>query len=282
MNQNDNWLSWEFPRKESNKIVFGWIPDLPDFRDYTFDKAYPAPRAVKALPNKVELDLSKFSPIEDQRNLGSCTANAAAGIIEYMEKVSKGVHIDVSRLFIYKVTRKLMGESGDTGAYLRDTLKAMRLFGALPEEYWPYITTTFDVEPTAYQYAIAGNFKSLGYFRVDQQGLSTTQILDSIKQRINKKLPMIFGFTCFSSLNSVKSDGIIPFPTAGEKVLGGHAVALVGYDDDQKLFKIRNSWGTSWGENGYGYLPYQYLTQGLMVDIWGVTKQDWVDTGVFN
>jgi C1A family cysteine protease len=282
MTTSNNWLSWEFPKKESDKIVFGWIPDLPDFRDFSFSKVVTTYKAPKTLPNKSELDLTKFSKVEDQKNLGSCTANAAAGIIEYMERMAKGNHIDVSRLFVYKVTRKLMNEVGDTGAYLRDTLKAMRLFGALPEEYWPYVTSTFDAEPTAYQYAIAGNYKSLSYFRVDQQGMTAEDILLSIKQRIQKRLPLMFGFTCFSSLNSVKADGIIPFPTAGENMIGGHAVLLVGYDDDKKLFKIRNSWGESWGEKGYGYLPYDYLLQGLMVDIWGVSKQDWVDTGVFN
>ena len=274
-------LSWGFPGRKDSGIKFGWRPDLPDHRDFTFEKAGgPAGKTAK-LPSISEIPVANFSPIENQRTLGSCTANAAASLVEYMQKKSKNTYIDASRLFLYKVTRKLMGEVGDTGAYLRDTMKAMRIFGALPEEYWPYTISTFDQEPTSFQYAIASNFKSVSYFRVDQAGMGPEDILLDIKKRIHKKIPLMFGFTCFSSLNTV-TDGNIPFPESGEKIIGGHAVTLIGYNDERKAFKIRNSWGEAWGDKGYGYLPYGYLTYGLMTDIWGVLKQEWVDTGVFN
>lgn len=269
------------PRSNTSKVKFGWKPDLPDHRDFTFAQAGGPSTKVTKLPSVCEIPTTLFSPIEDQRSLGSCTANAAAALIEYMQRKAKGTHIDVSRLFLYKVTRKLMGEVGDTGAYLRDTMKAMRIFGALPEEYWPYEITTYETEPTAYHYAIASNFKSVSYFRVDQTGLSASDLMQEIKSRIFKKIPLMFGFTCFSSIN-IAIDGNIPFPTAKERVVGGHAVALVGYNDEKKAFKIRNSWGESWGDKGYGYLPYEYLNQGLMTDIWGVLKQEWIDTGEFN
>lgn len=281
MSSNSLNLSWEIPTRQANKIKFGWKPDLPDHRDFTFAKAVDASDKITKLPTVYELPTTSFSSIEDQRSLGSCTANAAAAIIEYMQKKAKGNYIDVSRLFLYKVTRKLMGETGDTGAYLRDTMKAMRLFGALPEEYWPYETSTYEAEPTAYQYAIASNYKSVSYFRVDQISMSPSDIMTEIKTRIYKKIPLMFGFTCFSSLN-IAVDGNIPFPTANERVIGGHAVALVGYNDERKAFKIRNSWGSTWGQGGYGYLPYEYLNQGLMADIWGIIKQEWIDTGEFN
>ena len=281
MSSNPFNLSWEMPRKPLEKTKFGWKPDLPDHRDFTYSQAGGLSTKITKLPTICEIPTTFFSPVEDQRSLGSCTANAAASLIEYMQKRAKGVHVDVSRLFLYKVTRKLMGEVGDTGAYLRDTMKAMRLFGALPEEYWPYDTVTYEAEPTAYQYAIAGNFKSVSYFRVDQGGLNSTDLMLEIKSRIFKKLPLMFGFTCFSSLNTA-IDGNIPFPTSNERVIGGHAVALIGYNDERKAFKIRNSWGTQWGDKGYGYLPYEYLNQGLMTDIWGIIKQEWIDTGEFN
>jgi len=264
-----------------NRIKFGWRPGFSDIRDFTIEKIIPsAGKSRKRLPEKHILEENLFSPIEDQRDIGSCTANAAAGIIEYLEKKVKGTHIDVSRLFLYKVTRMLMGVTGDTGAYLRDTMKAMRLFGLLPESYWPYVPSTFDKEPTAFQYSIAANYKSLSYFRVDTPGMTQDQILLSVKQRLSKNIPLMCGFVCYSSLYSAQY-GVIPTPTNADTVIGGHAVTLVGYDDSRSLLKLRNSWGTSWGQNGYGWIPYSFVQNGLLFDIWGVLKQDWVDTGVF-
>ena len=261
------------------KSKLGWKRDLPDFRDFSLDvDTVFTPTTL--LPNNKVLSEKNFSPIEDQLDLGSCTANAAAGIVEYMEKKAFNKYTDISRLFLYKVTRKLMGEVGDTGAYLRDTMKALRLFGALSEEYWNYDVETFDREPTAFEYAIASNYKSLSYYKVDPYGKSSDAVLLEIKKLINKGIPMMFGFTCFSSLYNAKS-GIIPFPEPSERVIGGHAVTLVGYDDTSKTFKIRNSWGPNWGVNGYGHLPYKYLSTGLMTDIWAILKQDWIDSEAF-
>ena len=128
----------------TGKRGMGWIPDYPDFRDYTekteeIKSILGLPRVLKAKSLPVSIDLREWcSPIEDQGALGSCTAHAGAGIIEYYERKSFGRHIDASRLFLYKVTRNLMKMKGDTGAYLRTTMGAMVLFGVPPEEYWPY------------------------------------------------------------------------------------------------------------------------------------------------
>ena len=126
------------------KRGMGWIPDYPDFRDYT-DKTEEihlvlGPKGVpKAKGIPIPIDLREWcSPVEDQGSLGSCTAQAGAGVIEYYERKSFGRHIDASRLFLYKATRNLMKMKGDTGAYLRTTMGAMALFGVPPEDYWPY------------------------------------------------------------------------------------------------------------------------------------------------
>jgi len=119
----------------TKKRGMGWIPDYPDFRDYT-DKTEEVKFVlettrvlkVKILPGSIDLR-QWCSPIEDQGSLGSCTAHAGAGVIEYYERKSFGRHIDASRLFLYKVTRNLMKQKGDTGAYLRKTMGAMVLFG---------------------------------------------------------------------------------------------------------------------------------------------------------
>jgi len=310
---------------ERRSFSFGWIPDYPDFRDYTEKtpsvseiilptglppaRVIPilgGPKATKSasgagpkkpptLPGSVDLR-EWCSPVEDQRNLGSCTANAGVGVIEYYEKKAFGRHIDASRLFLYKVTRNLMKSKGDTGAYLRKTMGAMVLFGAPPEEYWPYTDDEdkFDREPPAFCYAFAQNYKTIQYFRHDTPGVLPDAVLDRIKTYLAAGHPSMFGFTVYSSIETADARGAIPFPGPSERILGGHAIVAVGYDDKIKIVNsssrketvgallIRNSWGKGWGDSGYGRLPYEYVLRGLAEDFWSVVKKEWIDTGQFN
>lgn len=173
-----------------------------------------------------------------------------------------GKHTDASRLFLYKVTRNLMQRSGDTGAFLRTTMGALVLFGVPPEEYYPYSVANYDDEPPAFSYAFAQNYKAIDYFRLDPPGTSTEELLERIKTHLAGDLPSMFGFTVFDSISEAEHTGQIPFPTRQSRAVGGHAVVAVGYNDGMKVkdseggaLLIRNSWGTSWGEEGYGWLP---------------------------
>ncbi len=293
----------------------GWLPDYPDFRDYTLKQSdvslrlkrigdnKPVKTMAKKLgiekPEKAALksaaDLRAWcSPVEDQEDLGSCTANAGVGVLEYYERRAHGTHIDASRLFLYKVTRRLMHLSGDTGASIRSTMKAMVLFGVPPEEYWPYFTAHFDEEPPAFCYAFAQNYQAIQYFRLDPMGTPRNSLLREIKACLAAGLPAMFGFTVFSSRNqALKNGGKIPFPCRGEEIEGGHAVVAVGYNDKLKIknencgyettgaILIRNSWSTDWGEEGYGWLPYEYVLKGMAVDWWVLVKNEWIDTDKF-
>ena len=298
------------------RLGMGWLPDYPDFRDLTVENddvslrmkklgqtdsvkdmlvKTGASKATKtSLPASVSL-IPWFSPIEDQGELGSCTANAGVGLVEYFERRAFGKHTDASRLFLYKATRNLMHEKGDTGAFLRTTMGAMVLFGLPPEEYWPYKESNFDKEPSAFCYAFAQNYQSMSYYRLDPPGIKPADLLNLIKSNLAAGLPSMFGFTVYSSYTQANdSGGKIPFPTKGDKIVGGHAVVAAGYDDKMKIknttagaketvgaLLIRNSWSTAWGDSGYGWLPYEFVLRGLADDWWSLLKNEWVDSGHF-
>ncbi len=284
------------------KRGMGWIPDYPDFRDYTEEteevkSVLGLARVLKAKSLPVSIDLREWcSPIEDQGTLGSCTAHAGVGVIEYYERKSFGRHMDASRLFLYKVTRNLMKMKGDTGAYLRTTMGGMVLFGVPPEEYWPYREDEkeFDQEPPAFCYAFAQNYQTVKYFRHDPPETKAEEILRKVKAYLFKGHPAMFGFTVYSSIEQADKTGRIPFPSPKERIEGGHAVVAIGYDDKMKIknkygkietsgaLLIRNSWGNGWGEGGYGWLPYEYVLKGLAEDFWLVLKKEWIDTGQFS
>ncbi|MCZ8066020.1 MAG: C1 family peptidase [Microcystis sp.] len=294
--------------------AMGWLPDYPDIRDVTFQservpsklqalgqpsvkqmlaKVGATTSAPAALPTSVDLR-PWCSPIEDQKTIGSCTAHAGVGLVEYFERRAFGKHLDASRLFLYKVTRNLLKWTGDTGAFLRSTMYALTLFGVPPEEYYPYNIADFDKEPSAFCYAFGQSYQAISYYRLDPPGTTRSNLLTQIKTYLANGLPSMFGFTVYSSISQGNTTGKIPYPTRGERVLGGHAIDAVGYDDNLKIkntnaggiettgaLLIRNSWGTGWGSAGYGWLPYKYVLDGLATDWWSLIKSEWIDTGQF-
>jgi C1A family cysteine protease len=296
------------------ELGMGWLPDYPDFRDYTIDKKDVAARleklgqrdSIRAMLKKVSVeepvdenlpasvDLREWcSPIEHQGSLGSCTAHAGVALVEYYERRAFGRHVDASRLFLYKVTRNLLQWTGDRGAFIRTAMAAIALFGVPPEEYWPYSIEEFDNEPSSFCYAFAQDYRAVQYFRLDPPDTQKDTLLKRIKSCLASGLPEMFGFTVFSSIEQAGDDGKIPFPGQNERILGGHAVAAVGFDDEIRVknmtsgvettgaFLIRNSWGTEWGDSGYGWLPYDYVLNGLAADWWSIIKNEWIDTKNF-
>ncbi len=274
----------------------GWERDLPDVRDFSEEhekigkiltQSARLKTARKTLPPSADLR-SGCSPVEDQGQLGSCTAHAGVGLMEYFQRNAFGTHLEGSRLFLYKTTRKLLGWNGDDGAYLRTTMKAMALFGICPEAHWPYRPETYNDEPTAFCYALGQSYQATDYYRIDPPGVPAKEILGSVKEKCAAGLPSMFGFSVYSSIPTEEGEPDIPFPGGKDRLEGGHAVMAVGYDDKRKIGKctgallIRNSWGRKWGDAGYGWLPYEYVMEGLAVDFWSLADADFVDTGLFS
>jgi C1A family cysteine protease len=267
-------------------VGLGWVPDLPDHRDETLThvvrkktKALGKPYDGKLkLASRAELDPDLLPPIQDQGALESCTAHAVIAMLEYLQRSAGADIVELSRLFLYKATRDYMGVSGDVGAYLRDTIKSAGLFGIPPEDRFPYVAEILEVEPAAFLYAYATNYKALNYVRLDDESHPDRTIANT-KRVLLHQLPVALGFTIYSNMTNAED---IPLPGPQDKVIGGHAVLAVGYDDNHRVegkkvpsLKIRNSWGAAWGDEGYGWLPYSYITRQLACDFWTCFKFDW-------
>jgi len=248
------------PRKVAH---YGWIPDQPDQRDHLY--AAPA-QFLTALP--AEADLRAHCPdVYNQGALGSCTANAIGGAIEFDRIRQKLADFVPSRLFIYYNERAFMGTVGmDSGAQLRDGIKSVASQGVCPEPEWPYVIESFMTRPSAQAYKDAKLDRAISY-------QSLIQDMNQMKGCLASSYPFIFGFTVYESFESeaVRSSGHAPMPGWGERPVGGHAVMAVGYDDARQWFLVRNSWGAGWGMKGYFTLPYSYMIQpGLSRDFWTI------------
>jgi C1A family cysteine protease len=247
------------------KHSFGWVPDLPDHRDFL----YAAP-VVNLAALRTSEDLRPQCPKEvyDQGQLGSCTANAIAGALEFDQiKEVEATIFTPSRLFIYYNERSMEHTvNTDSGAQIRDGIKSVGSIGAPPEADWSYDITKFADRPPKKAFDDAPLGKALQYQRV-------AQVLNQMKGCLASGYPFVFGFTVYDSFETdqVATTGVVPMPATTDKVLGGHAVLAVGYDDKSQRFIVRNSWGPGWGMKGYFTMPYAYLTDSnLSDDFWTV------------
>jgi C1A family cysteine protease len=246
---------------------YGWVPDLPDHRDRLYAVVRRVPRK---LPRSVDLR-AECSPVEDQGSLGSCTGNALAGAVEFLERKEGAPRlVDVSRLFIYYNERAIEHTvSEDSGAMIRDGIKTLVKQGVCGESKWPYVIARFAKKPPASCYVEAREHQVTAYARLEA--------LDEMRTCLADGYPFVFGFTVYESFESaaVAKSGLATMPRPRERMLGGHAVLAVGYDDAEKRFLVRNSWGTGWGMKGYFTMPYAYLAdRNLSDDFWTIRRQE--------
>lgn len=245
-----------------NKHGFGWRPDLPDQRDVRYTPKFSrVPAAVDLRPG--------MPSVYDQGDLGSCTANAVAAHLDFNRQKQSEPFIHPSRLFIYYNERVAEGTvRSDSGATIRESIKAVASFGAPTESLWPYVPTSFMTKPTAPVYAAGKQDEALQY-------QSVSRSLSSLQGCLADGYPFVIGVTVYSSFESIGSSGIMEMPAPTEEVLGGHALCVVGYKQisGRLYFIVRNSWGASWGDKGYFYMPSAYLLNDkLSSDFWTIRK----------
>jgi C1A family cysteine protease len=259
---------------------YNWLPDIPDFRDYKFATLHPRLLGVAA-PLPPMVDLRPFcSPIFNQGSYGSCTSQSLAGHLEFLElkeirekttapeEFDPSTFIPFSRLFVYWNERDIEGTTNsDSGAQIRDGIKSLAQWGDCKEGTWSYLPQNVFVKPPDVAYQEAAQHKILTYMRLES--------LQDVKACLAEGYPVSFGFTVFESFegSTVANTGVVPLPNTNESCLGGHAVLAVGYDDSKQCLIVRNSWGPTWGDHGYFYLPFLYISNpDLSDDFWSIRK----------
>lgn len=266
-------------RLERRRIAgFGWMPDLPDARDHYFAVK---PATMRKLPATVDLRPGCPS-VYDQGNIGSCTANAIAGAIEFeRRKAKQKPGFTPSRLFIYYNERSMEGSvANDAGAHIRDGIKSVNKQGVCAEKMWAYDDTAAVSDggpwpagakpaqkPPKTCYAAALAYQAIQYQRV-------MPILGQMRGCLAEGNPFVFGFTVYASLydGNGAPRKVVPLPASRDRVLGGHAVLAVGYKDAAQQFIVRNSWGPHNQDKGYFYMPYSYLTDSNLADDFWVIR----------
>jgi C1A family cysteine protease len=262
-----------------SKRRLNWRPDLPDFRDWKYSTIEHEVKKAVQLPPSADLR-ALCSPVFDQSNLGSCTSQAIAGMLEFLELQAERQNLQssetfgdnqydpISRLFIYYNERLKEGDpQNDGGAQIRTGIQVIKTVGFCRESLWPYIEDKFSVKPADEAYAEAQKHRAIYHFRLND--------LNDMKTCLANGYPFVLGIAVYESFMSEQtaSTGIVQMPTPFESCEGGHAVMCVGYDDSKNCLIIRNSWGPTWGDKGYFYLPYDYITTpGLADDFWTVRQ----------
>ena len=254
----------------------GWLPDVPDQRDYTYK-----PRLVPRAEISQAVDLrEQFPAVYDQGQLGSCTAQALAAAFDFNRQLQGATFMSPSRLFIYWNERDIEGTvDSDAGAMLRDGIKVLVKLGTPRESIWPYHIEKFTIKPPPNAYLEAEKSQALTYQRIMRP---PDDGLNDMLMCLNDGYPFVTGFTVYESFETgdVARTGIAQMPDMNERVLGGHAVVVVGYDIDREWFICRNSWGAQWGDKGHFYMPFAYLESSeLASDQWTIRSVE-VDTAL--
>jgi len=246
--------------------AYGWWPDLPDHRDFSYGAMRLGLEAPPSLPSRVDLR-PHCPPVYNQGALQSCTANALASAFSFLEVKAGRSALEPSRMFIYYNERQLEDDiESDAGANLRDGIKCIASNGICSETAWPY-SKPFAERPSQDCYDQALKYTAVNYYAL------RNEVIDELKACLAAGFPFVFGFSVYGSFRDMadSNGGIVPIPEPGEPIVGGHAVMAVGYDDATAMFTVQSSWGPNVGDHGFYHMPYQYLTStNLAGDFWTI------------
>jgi C1A family cysteine protease len=253
-------------------------------KDEDDDRDFPLQSTFKAydLPNYIDWS-GKMSPVKNQGGLGSCVGFATAAMKEFQEQMEHEKEVaegkaytreqdsyDLSEAWIYWNCKKIDSWPDSEGTSIRVAMKVLQKIGVPCEKAYPY-SDIYKGSPETWAKMIAKWGLIDSYYRCNN--------LQELKAGLVNG-PVVLGIGCFREIFSVGTNGVVPYPANPNEMLGGHAICAVGFNDDRQLVKFKNSWGTTWGKDGYGYLPYRYIDD-FMWDAW-IAKDLQVTKEIFN
>jgi len=259
-----------------NKLnTSGYIKDPPDSKDYKYRNTFVYESVAElrdmflSLPAKVDHSI-EMSPVKDQGQLGSCVGFAVTAMKEWQEQKEheeeivagktykrKKKNYDLSESWVYWNSKKIDPWPNEEGTSIRYAMKVLNKIGVPTETAWPYSDINVG-KPKKWATMIAKWSLIASYWSVGS--------IYELKAALGKA-PVPIGIGCYEEIFYVGSDGIVKYPANPDMCYGGHAVCAVGYDDATNLVKFKNSWSPWWGEDGYGYLSYDYI-RNFMWDAW--------------
>lgn len=232
----------------------GLIPSTIDARDFNLsEQIHSVIRELEEnipLPSKFEIT-DNLTAVKNQGQEGTCVGFACTiGLKEFQEKQMHNQYIELSPRYLYQKCKEIDGFPNIKGTNIKTALEVLSTVGVCEWNYWPY--KEGDVGTPA-----PGADDNAKKYTIQSYGILTTML--SVKICLFRNSPVIMAVPFFNSWYSdqVTKTGDIPKPDGTNK--NGHAICVVGYNDENKKFKFKNSWGTNWGDNGYGYLPYEYF-----------------------
>lgn len=281
---NDACLEIDAEDRIASERRSGWHPDVPSPLDYT-SRSPDVANLLNQLPthshqDATSVDLREYFPAApaNTQHLASTPA-ACLALVEYFQGRTMGEGDSYSTMFLEKVTRNMSGASRSASLGIRTTLKAMRKFGVVPQEYWPCTANYRHTEPTAFVYAVSKTLEGFVYFRVDGFRNDGHHQLQSIRAFLQAGFPLVFG----TPLPDREGDqGYIPYVNSLFTSEQGQTFVAVGYDNNRYrrgALLVRTNWGQMWGESCYGWLPYDYILGGLAINFWTVLAPSWVASG---
>lgn len=281
---DDTCLEAVTEERTSQERRSGWHPDVPSPLDYT-SRTPGVAHLLHQLPVSTHgdvrsVDLREYFPAVpiDTQHLASTPA-ACLAIVEYFLGRTLGEGESHSITFLEKVARNISGVSRSSSLGIRTTLKAIRKFGVVAQEYWPCTPNYRHAEPTAFAYAVAKPIEGFAYFRVTGYQNDGHIQLRLIRSFLQAGFPLVFG----TPLPDREGDaGFIPYVSSLFTSEQGQAFVAVGYDDSRYrrgALLIRTNWGPMWGEASYAWLPYDYVLGGLAINFWTSIAPAWVASG---
>jgi len=259
-------------KTDLNSYTLNYRKDTEDIRDYYYKSSLKEPylkTIMSSIPKKVDHS-NKMSPIKNQGRLGSCVGFAVSALKEWQEQteheneVAEGKknhrdekYYDLSEAWIYWMSKKIDPWPDQEGTSIRCAMKVLQRIGVPTEKAWPYSDKIYG-EPKSWANMVARWSLIDSYWRVSGHEDLRVALTES---------PVVIGIGCYEEIFSVGSDGIVKDPANPQYCYGGHAICAVGYDHSRNLIKFKNSWGGNWGDNGYGYISYNYVNR-YMWDAW--------------